>query len=68
METVHEMSKYSQVTTGQRLGCGWCDQDYNSITEHWFCHCRAMGYWQELITARLNEHDLTWTTEKPQLQ
>ena len=25
---------YSQVTIGQRLRCRWCDEDYNSITEH----------------------------------
>ena len=28
----------SHVTTGQPLICRWCDEDYNSITEHWLCH------------------------------
>ena len=32
---------YSQVTTGQPLRCRWCDEDYNSITEHWLRHCPA---------------------------
>ena len=48
---------YSQVTTRQPLRCRWCDQNYNSITKHWLCHCPAMMYWQELMTARLNEHE-----------
>ena len=48
---------YSQVTTGQPLRYRWCDEDYNSIMEHWFRHCQAMGYWQELMTAILNEHE-----------
>ena len=48
---------YSQVTTGQPLRCRWCDEDYNSITKHWLCHCPAMVYWQELMTARLTEHE-----------
>ena len=48
---------YSQVTTGQPLRCRWCDKDYNSITEHCLRHCPAMIYWQELMTARLNEHE-----------
>ena len=47
---------YSQATTGQPLRCRWCNKDYNIITEHWFRHCPAMGYWQELMVARLNEH------------
>ena len=41
---------YSQVTTGQPLRCRWCDEDYNSITEHWLRHCPAVVYWQELMT------------------
>ena len=48
---------YSQVTTGQPLICRWCDEDYNSITEEWLRHCPAMVYWQELMTARLTEHE-----------
>ena len=48
---------YSQVTTGQPPRCRWCDEDYNSITEHWLRHCPAMVYWQELMTTRLNEHE-----------
>ena len=48
---------YSQVTTGQPLRCRWCDKDYNSITEHCLRHCPAIVYWQELMTARLNEHE-----------
>ena len=48
---------YSQVITGQPLRCRWCDEDYNSITEHWLRHCLAMVYWQELMTARLTEHE-----------
>ena len=48
---------YSQVTTGQPLRCRWCDEDYNSITEHWLRHCPTMIYWQELMTARLTEHE-----------
>ena len=48
---------YSQVTTGQPLRCRWCDEDYNSITEHLLRHCPAIVYWQELMTARLTEHE-----------
>ena len=48
---------YSQVTSGQPLKCRSCDEDYNSITEHWLYHCPAIVYWQELMTDRLNEHD-----------
>ena len=48
---------YSQVTTGQPLRYKWCDEDYNSITEHWLRHCRAVVYWQELMTARLTWDD-----------
>ena len=48
---------YCQVRTGHPLRCIWCNEDYNIITEHWFHHSPAMGYWQELITARLNEHE-----------
>ena len=48
---------YSQVTTRQPLRCRWCDEDYYSITKHWLHHCPAMMYWQELMTARLNEHE-----------
>ena len=48
---------YSQVTTGQPLRCRYCDEDYNSITEHWHRHCPAMVYWQDLIMARLTEHE-----------
>ena len=47
---------YSQVTTGQLLRYRWCNKDYNIITKHWIRRCPAMGYWQELLTARLNEH------------
>ena len=39
------------------LRCRWCDEDHNSITKHWLHHCPAMMYWQELITARLGEHE-----------
>ena len=49
--------RYSQVTTGQPLRCRWCDEYYNSIREHWLRHCPAMGYWQELMTVSLNEHE-----------
>ena len=48
---------YSQVTTGQLLRFRWCNEDYSIITEHWLRHCPAMGYWQELMTTRLNEHE-----------
>ena len=48
---------YSQVTTRQSLRWRWCDEDYNSITKHWFRHYPAMMYWQELMTARLGEHE-----------
>ena len=48
---------YSQVTTGQPLRCRWCNEDYTIITEHWIRHCPAMGYWQELMSVRLNEHE-----------
>ena len=48
---------YSQVTTGQSQSCEWRDEDYNSITEHWLRHFPAMGYWPELMTARLAEHE-----------
>ena len=49
---------YSQVTTRQPLRCMWCDEDYYSITKHWLIrHCPAMMYWQELMTAKLNEHE-----------
>ena len=48
---------YSQVTTGQPLRYRWCDEDYNSITEHWLRYCPTMVYWQELMTAGLTEHD-----------
>ena len=48
---------HSQVTTGQPLKCRWCDEDYNSITEHWFRNFPAIVYWQELMTARLTEHE-----------
>ena len=41
---------YSQVRTGQPVRCRWCDEDYNSITEHWLRHCPAMVYWQKLMT------------------
>ena len=41
------------------MRCRWCDEDYNSITEHWLRHCPAMIYWQELMTARLTEHENT---------
>ena len=37
--------------------CRWCDEDYNSITEHWLRHCMATVYRQELMTARLTEHE-----------
>ena len=47
---------YSQVTIGQPLRFRWCDEDYNSITEHWLRHFPAMVYWQELMTAKLTEH------------
>ena len=50
-------STYSQVTTAQPLRWRWCDEDYNSITEHWLCHFSAMGYWQELMTDKLTEHE-----------
>ena len=48
---------YSQVTTGQPLRCRRCNEVYNSITEHWVRHCAVMVYWQELMTARLTEHE-----------
>ena len=48
---------YSQVQTGQPLRYMWCDEGDNSITEHWHRHCPAMVYWQELMTARLTEHE-----------
>ena len=48
---------YSQVTTRQPLRFRWCDEDYSSITKHWHRHCSAMMYWQELMTARLKEHE-----------
>ena len=48
---------YSQVTTGQPLRCRWCDENYSIITKHWLRHCQAMIYWQELMTARLNDHE-----------
>ena len=48
---------YSQVTTGQPMRCGWCDKDYNNIMEHWLRHYPAIIYWQELMTARLTEHE-----------
>ena len=48
---------YSQVTTRQPLRCMWGDEDYNSITKQWLRHCPAMMYWQELMPARLNEHE-----------
>ena len=48
---------YSEVTTGQPLRCRWCDEDYNSITEHCLRHCPVMVYWQELMTVKLNEHE-----------
>ena len=35
---------YSQVTKGQPLRCRRCDEDYNSITEHWLRHCPTMVY------------------------
>ena len=35
----------------------WCDEDYSSITKHWLRHCPAMTYWQERMTASLNEHE-----------
>ena len=57
METEHEMSNISQVTTGQVLRCRWCDENYNSITKYWIRYCAAMVYWQELLTTRLNEHE-----------
>ena len=41
---------YSSVTTVQPLRCMWCDKVYNSITEQ-------MVYGQELMTARLTEHE-----------
>ena len=37
---------YTQVTTGQPLRHKWCNENYNSITEHWVRHCPAMVYWQ----------------------
>ena len=49
---------YSQVTTRQPLRCGWCDEEYNNITEHWHRHCPAMVYWQEVMTARHTEHEV----------
>ena len=48
---------YSQVTTRQPLRCRWRDEDYYSITKHWLRHCPAMMYWQELMLARLKEHE-----------
>ena len=48
---------YLQVTTGQPLRCRWCDEDYKSIMEHWIRHNPAMAYWQELMMARLAEHE-----------
>ena len=48
---------YSQVTIRQPLTCRWCDEDYSSITKHWLRHCPAMTYWQERMTAKLNEHE-----------
>ena len=45
------------VITGQPLRCRWCEDDNNSITEHWLCDFQAMGYWQELMTERLTEHE-----------
>ena len=39
---------YSQLTTGLPLRCRWCD---------WLRHCRAIGYWQKLMTVRLNEDE-----------
>ena len=48
---------YSQVTTDQPLRCRWCDEDYNSTPEHGLRHCPAMVFWQELMTARLTEHE-----------
>ena len=48
---------YSQMTTGLPLRCRGCDEDYNSNAEHWLRHCPAIGYWQELMTARLTEHE-----------
>ena len=49
--------KYTDVTTGQPLRCRWCEEDYNSITEQWRHHCPASVYWQDLMTARLTEHE-----------
>ena len=48
---------FLQVITDQPLRYRWCDEDYNSITEHWLRHCPDMGYWQELMTDRLTEHE-----------
>ena len=33
---------YSQVTTDQPRRCRWCEEDYNSITEHFLRHCPAI--------------------------
>ena len=48
---------YSQVATGLPLRYRWCNDDYTIITEHWPHHSPAMGYWQELKTARLTEQE-----------
>ena len=57
MEDEHEMSKILTGDNMPTLRCRWCDEDYNSIAEHWLRHCPAMVYWQELMTARLTEHE-----------
>ena len=54
---------YSQVTTGQPLRCRWCDEDYNSITEHWLWYI-GKNWWRPDSMNTM----LSWTTEKQQLQ
>ena len=47
----------SEVTTGHPLRSRWCEEAYSN-TEHWLCHCPAIGYGQELIMARLTDQEI----------
>ena len=52
---------YSQMTTDQPLTCRWCEEDYNSITNHWILFCPAMEYRRSLMMAKLPDSQLSDT-------
>ena len=52
---------YSQMTTDQPLTCRWCEEDYNSISDHWILFYPAMKYRRSLMMSKLPDSQLSDT-------